>query len=349
MQWDAEITEQVPDRCIAWRNTGGSVDAVRVEVRPLDEDSAKVTVSIEYEPQQPGQPMGADPETEIPRRTIHDLVRFKRFVETRRNKSEELPGEAHPGDAVRPGRDGSDPRQASQWTQSPQSQNAASWSQGSDGQLAEEWVPPAAHGGDASQERVPQLRPEEQGGQAASALPSGAPSDQRGPMLTETDMMNPQTWLPNMLRAWEEPFVMMRKMTEDMDRIFERFLGRPMAASSAGQEEGASGTWSPPLEIAQRENQLLIRAELPGIKQKEVHVEIKNDRLIIEGDRCQERQNEERGYRRTEWSYGHFYRSVALPEGINPEQAAASMRDGVLEVTVPLRQTSQKGRHLDIQ
>jgi HSP20 family protein len=107
--------------------------------------------------------------------------------------------------------------------------------------------------------------------------------------------------------------------------------------------------WSPPMEVAQRDNQLVVRAELPGVKQEDVHVEIKNDRLVIEGDRPEEPQKEGQGFRRTERSYGHFYRAIALPEGINPEQASASMRDGVLEVTMPVQQTQQQGRHLDIR
>jgi HSP20 family protein len=138
-------------------------------------------------------------------------------------------------------------------------------------------------------------------------------------------------------------------MTEDMDEIFERFLGRPMYGAKLKQAAMPSGAtaWSPPLEVTQRDSQLVIRAELPGVKQEDVHVEIKNDRLVIEGDRPEESQRE--AFRRTERSYGHFYRAIALPEGVNPEQATASMHDGILEVTVPVQQMRQQGRHLDIR
>jgi HSP20 family molecular chaperone IbpA len=169
-------------------------------------------------------------------------------------------------------------------------------------------------------------------------------------MLAAMSSMNPQSWLPSILHAWEEPFVMMRRMTEDMDQIFERFLGRPMYGAKANQAMTPAGaTWSPPLEVAQRDNQLVVRADLPGVKQEDVHVEIKNDRLVIEGDRRPEQQREGQGFSRTERSYGHFYRALALPDGINPEQASASMRDGVLEVLVPVQQTRQQGRHLNIR
>jgi HSP20 family molecular chaperone IbpA len=189
------------------------------------------------------------------------------------------------------------------------------------------------------------------GGQLGAQQQQGLQGAAQDPMLAAMTSMNPQSWLPNILHAWEEPFVIMRKMTEDMDQIFERFLGRPMygARPKQGAMPTGAAAWSPPMEVAQRDNQLVVRAELPGVKQEDVHVEIKNDRLVIEGDRPEESQREGQGFQRTERSYGHFYRAIALPEGINPEQASASMRDGVLEVTIPVQQTTQQGRRLDIR
>jgi HSP20 family molecular chaperone IbpA len=188
-------------------------------------------------------------------------------------------------------------------------------------------------------------------GQMSAQQQQGLQGAEQDPMLAAMTSMNPQSWLPNILHAWEEPFVIMRKMTEDMDQIFERFVGRPMygAKPRQGATMPAGATWSPPLEVAQRDNQLLVRAELPGVKQEDVHVEIKNDRLVIEGDRHEEQQRQGQEFRRTERNYGHFYRAIALPDGINPEQASASMRDGVLEVTVPVQQTKHQGRQLDIR
>jgi HSP20 family molecular chaperone IbpA/ribosome-associated toxin RatA of RatAB toxin-antitoxin module len=190
------------------------------------------------------------------------------------------------------------------------------------------------------------------GGQVGTQQQQGLQAMEQDPMLAAMTSMNPQSWLPNILHAWEEPFVIMRKMTEDMDQIFERFVGRPMYGAKPRQAALPSGAaaWSPPVEVAQRDNQLVILAELPGVKQEDVHVEIKNGRLVIEGDRREEPQREGQGIRRSERSYGHFCRTIALPEGINPEQASASMRDGVLEVTVPVQQQmKQQGRHLDIR
>jgi HSP20 family molecular chaperone IbpA len=188
------------------------------------------------------------------------------------------------------------------------------------------------------------------GGQVGASQQHGPQGADLDPVLSAMTSMNPQSWLPNILHAWEEPFVMMRKMTEDMDQIFERFVGRPMHGATQSQPAvpSVATAWSPPLEVAQRDNRLVILAELPGVRQEDVHVEIKNDRLVIEGDR-REPQDAGKGFLRTERNYGHFYRAIALPQGINPDEASASMRDGVLEIIVPVQHMRQPGRHVDIR
>jgi HSP20 family molecular chaperone IbpA/uncharacterized protein YndB with AHSA1/START domain len=299
MEWDAEILEQVPDQVIAWRNTDGPIKSERVEVRPLDGDKAKVSVAMEYEtpPQQ-----GADTEASIAGHAVHDLVRFKQFIESRGQETGAWRGEVHQGRETSPG---GGPEQSAQPAQPGQSAGT---------------------------------------GQQQQAAPGG-----QNPALTAMSSMDPQAWLPSMLHAWEEPFVIMRKMTEDMDQLFERFIGRPMYG--AKQKQGtaqAAGTWSPPLEVAQSGDKLLVRVELPGVKQENVRVEIKNDRLVIEGDR-QEEPQQARGFSHTERPYGHFYRALAMPDGVNPEQAAASLRDGVLEISIPVQQTARQGRQLDVR
>jgi hypothetical protein len=82
-EWDAEITEQEPDRCIAWHNTSGPTNSARVEVQPLGEDSSRVTFTFQSEPQQvPGATVG-NSEEDIARRLQTDLARLKDFVERR--------------------------------------------------------------------------------------------------------------------------------------------------------------------------------------------------------------------------------------------------------------------------
>jgi HSP20 family molecular chaperone IbpA/ribosome-associated toxin RatA of RatAB toxin-antitoxin module len=366
MEWDAEIVEQVPDQLIAWRNMGGRIKAEKVEVRPLEQDKAKVMMTIEYEPQEVQAQQG-DVETEIAEHAVHDLVRFKRFIESRGRETGAWRGEVRQGQEVKPG-DGAGAQQAGGQQaggpsagQQPAGQQAAGQQQAG-GEQAQGREQQAAGQQQAGGEQA-QGREQQAGGQQAKQQPGGrqasgqiSGSGQQGmqgaeqdPMTAAMTSMNPQSWLPNILHAWEEPFVMMRKMTEDMDQIFERFVGRPMYGAKPTQAVAGPVAWSPPLEIAQRDNQLVVRADLPGVRQEDVHVEIKNDRLVIEGDRRDEQQAQGQGYRRSERSYGHFYRAIALPEGASPEQASASMRDGVLEITMPVRQVKQQGRQLDIR
>ncbi|MEN3292044.1 MAG: hypothetical protein V7642_1297 [Burkholderiales bacterium] len=394
MEWDAEITEQVPDQVIAWRNMGGPVRVEKVEVKPLDGEKSKLTMYMEYEePQQQEQAQGSDMDIKIAEHAVHDLMRFKKFIESRRRETGAWRGEVQQGREVKPAGNGAqqpegqqDARQAGAQQQSGGQQDAQQATQQKPGeqaagqpasqqqsggqqdaqQAAQQKPGEHAAGQPASQqqptEQQPSVQPAaaQQTGAQAGQQPSGQMSAQQqqglqgaeqDPMLAAMTSMNPQSWLPNILHAWEEPFVIMRKMTEDMDQIFERFVGRPMygAKPRQGATMPAGATWSPPLEVAQRDNQLLVRAELPGVKQEDVHVEIKNDRLVIEGDRHEEQQRQGQEFRRTERNYGHFYRAIALPDGINPEQASASMRDGVLEVMVPVQQTKHQGRQLDIR
>jgi HSP20 family molecular chaperone IbpA len=177
---------------------------------------------------------------------------------------------------------------------------------------------------------------------------SGTGSDSQEPE-TPAKASGPQAWFPNLLHGWEEPREMIRKMSEEMDQLFERFIGRPMVARFG--QGGATGKWMPPVEISQRDNRLIISADLPGIAREDVQVEIDNGKLTIEGERREEtQQTAVQGYRRSERSYGRFYRMIPLPDGIDPDMAQASMQDGVLEIKFPVSTSiSRRGRRIDIQ
>jgi HSP20 family molecular chaperone IbpA/ribosome-associated toxin RatA of RatAB toxin-antitoxin module len=371
IEWDAEIMEQVPDKLIAWRNMGGPIKMERVEVQPLDQNRSKLTMTLEYEaPQQQTQGQEGDLEIKIAEHGVHDLMCLKRFIESRGRETGAWRGEVRGGKEVKPPSEGQQPQQGQPQQGQPQQGQQQAGQQGprpnsatAEAQQTMEQQPssqqastqaqgaqqPSQQAGQAQQEYRQPVSVQQGGGQVGAPQQQAMQGAEHDPMLSAMTSMNPQSWLPNVLHAWEEPFVMMRKMTEDMDDIFERFLGRPMYGAKLKQAAMPSGAtaWSPPMEVTQRDSQLVIRAELPGVKQEDVHVEIKNDRLVIEGDRPEESQRE--AFRRTERSYGHFYRAIALPEGVNPEQATASMHDGILEVTVPVQQMRQQGRHLDIR
>ena len=159
----------------------------------------------------------------------------------------------------------------------------------------------------------------------------------------------------------------MRSLVDDMDRFFEDFLGfggsptsryrQPLPGTgtgsslqSSGGGYGTSSLWYPQIEVSQRGGNLVVCADLPGIQKEDVHLEIHDDYLVLEGERRQESEENQGGVYRSERSYGRFYRTIPLPDGVNPEQVRASFKDGVLEVTVPMPTAEQRqGRKIEIQ
>jgi HSP20 family protein len=154
--------------------------------------------------------------------------------------------------------------------------------------------------------------------------------------------------------ALASPFAAMRRLTEEMDRLFDDFrLGFPFRMPRLGLPpfEGfgaGGGVWAPSVEVAERGGKLVIRADLPGLTRNDVKVEVRDDRLCIQGERRQERESKGKGFFRSERSYGSFYREVPIPEGANVEEAKASFRNGVLEVTLPAP-PAPKGRRVPIE
>jgi HSP20 family protein len=138
-----------------------------------------------------------------------------------------------------------------------------------------------------------------------------------------------------------KPFSLMRRMTEEMDRVF--------GDTGLSRESAGDGLWSPAIEVSERDGNYVIRAELPGLKPEDVRLEIEDDALVLQGERRDEREQEEGGVRRTEIRYGRFYRSIPLPEGANIDQINAKFENGVLEVTVPVPQEQSQRKQIPIQ
>ena len=145
------------------------------------------------------------------------------------------------------------------------------------------------------------------------------------------------------------PFSFMRRFNEELDRLFGDFgLGGGLAASF-GPEFGRladleGSMWLPQVETFEREGKLFIRADLPGLTKDDISVDITDDAIKIRGERRQENEENEAGYYRSERSYGSFYREIPLPSGVNSEEANATFRNGVLEITMlaPARQAGSR-------
>jgi len=154
-------------------------------------------------------------------------------------------------------------------------------------------------------------------------------------------------------QGMENPWAMIQRLSEEMDRMFENFgMGRwPLSTRlGRGSETGRAAMWSPQLEVYERDNQLMVCADLPGMKKEDIQIELTDDMLTIQGERRQEFEDTQEGYRRSERSYGSFYRSIPLPEGVDGEKAQASFEDGVLKITMPLpAQQKPHGRRIEVQ
>src|SRR5688500_389008 len=133
------------------------------------------------------------------------------------------------------------------------------------------------------------------------------------------------------------PFNLFRRMTEEMDRWFDRAVnGYPTQQNdplgSLARSFSGSAFWAPRIEAFQRGDEFIVRAELPGLKKEDVRVNVTDDSIVIEGERRDEFENTHGDVYHTERSYGSFYREVPLPEGAISDKADASFRNGVLEV-----------------
>ena len=167
----------------------------------------------------------------------------------------------------------------------------------------------------------------------------GAGGTQQGTLARRPSM--PLSFITPMDFFRMNPFSLMRRMTEEMDRVF----------GDRGQERESGGDvlWAPAVEVSQREGNYVVRAELPGLKPEDVKLEIENDALVLQGERKVEREQDRSGVHRTEIRYGRFYRSIPLPDGANIEQARANFENGVLEVTVPVAEEKTRRKQIQIQ
>ena len=144
-------------------------------------------------------------------------------------------------------------------------------------------------------------------------------------------------------RLVKSEFPFLRRLGRDFEWFFDRFgFDRPIF-------EGATTMWTPYVEVLEKPEELVIRAELPGLKKEQIKVEITEGELIISGERKQEEEKKEKGFYRSERTYGSFLRTIPIPEGAKIANAVATVKDGVLEVKMPLAKIEAPRRRIEIQ
>ena len=124
-----------------------------------------------------------------------------------------------------------------------------------------------------------------------------------------------------------DPFGEVLRMQRDMDRIFSR-LG-------SAEVSGESVAWMPKVDVKRKDDDIVVRAELPGIDPAEVEVEVTDGVLTIRGERRQEAKQEGEDWLVCESCYGSFERSLTIPESVDPAAITADYKDGILVVHVP--------------
>lgn len=125
-------------------------------------------------------------------------------------------------------------------------------------------------------------------------------------------------------------------------RLFEPFFGRFEFVDDAMK----SGTWAPPVDVAEEGDKILVKVEVPGVNEKDLKVNFEDGLLTVSGERQFERKDE-RNYHRIERTYGTFVRSFNLPRSVDASAIKASYLDGVLEIEIPKREEA-KPRQIQI-
>ena len=159
-------------------------------------------------------------------------------------------------------------------------------------------------------------------------------------LATKTEMVN--------------PFHMMRRFTQDMERLFEDFQGFSFPNFFKTdfvpfRMEFDKVEWVPQIEVLQNNGQFMVRADLPGLTKDDIKVELTENLLMISGERKEEKEEKHEGFYRSERSYGNFYRQIPLPEGIETANAEATFRNGVLEITMAMPKAEPSTRKLEIK
>jgi len=125
-------------------------------------------------------------------------------------------------------------------------------------------------------------------------------------------------------------------------RVFEDTLSRWLSESSAARP------WTPPVDVLETENELVLKADVPEVDLKDIDIRIENGTLTMRGERKLQREEKEKGYHRIERSYGAFTRAFSVPDTVDPDRIKADYSKGVLTITLPKKEVA-KPKQIKVQ
>jgi len=131
-----------------------------------------------------------------------------------------------------------------------------------------------------------------------------------------------------------EPFRDLMAMQDRMTRLFDETLSR------IWKEELPRGVWSPPVDILEREDEVILKADLPEMNQDDIEIKVEENTLIIRGERKFIKETPAGDYLQIERPYGTFQRTFAIPRVIDQEKIKAAYKDGVLRIVLPKKETA---------
>ncbi len=142
-----------------------------------------------------------------------------------------------------------------------------------------------------------------------------------------------------------DPFRELFSLQHRMGRLFDEAGINPRFVE---KEEAATATWSPAVDIYETQQEIVVKAELPDLKQEDIEVSVDNDRLSIRGERKFESEVKRENYHRIERSFGSFSRAFTLPPTVDQEKIQADYKNGVLTVKLPKREVAQ-AKQINVQ
>ncbi len=129
-----------------------------------------------------------------------------------------------------------------------------------------------------------------------------------------------------------EPWGLLTQLQKELEQ---------MRSDVSGDGSSATAEWAPAVDIKEESDRFVLHADLPGVKPEEIDVSMENGVLTIKGEKKTEAKTEKEGYKRIERTYGSFYRRFSLPDTANPDAISAVSKQGVLEISIPKRESVQ--------